>query len=234
MEFEQQTVVVTGGAGTLGQAVAHAFLQKGACVVLMDRGFDGIAMKWAVTNGNVMFAPLDLLDRAEVVSSIGNVMALYGRIDVVCHTAGGFSSGETVHNTAEATWKRMYEINVQTLLNVSEPIIPHMIESSRGKIVTVGALSAQKGTPNTAAYAASKSMVVRISESMSSELREYNINVNCVLPSIINSPANRLDMPDADPHRWVQPSDVAEVMVFLSSGAARAIHGVALPVTGLS
>jgi NAD(P)-dependent dehydrogenase (short-subunit alcohol dehydrogenase family) len=199
----------------------------------MDKVLDVSSMTWATHHRNVMFVPVDLLDRSALASCVDSILARQGRIDVVCHTAGGFTFGESTHATAETTWEKMHAINVRTLLNVSEAIVPHMIESQQGKIVTVGAQSAQRGQQKMAAYVASKSVVLRITESMSSELREHNINVNCVLPSIIDSPANRLAMPDEDPQRWVRPGDLAEVMVFLCSGAARAIHGAALPVTGL-
>jgi NAD(P)-dependent dehydrogenase (short-subunit alcohol dehydrogenase family) len=109
-----------------------------------------------------------------------------------------------------------------------------MISASGGKIVNVGAYAAQKGAAQMGAYIASKSAVIRLTETMAAELREKNINVNCVLPTIIDTPQNRAAMPDADPARWVAPADLARVIVFLSSDAARAIHGAALPVTGLS
>jgi NAD(P)-dependent dehydrogenase (short-subunit alcohol dehydrogenase family) len=109
-----------------------------------------------------------------------------------------------------------------------------MIRDGGGKIVNVGAYAAQKGVAQMAAYIASKSAVIRLTEAMSAELREKNINVNCVLPTIIDTPENRAAMPKADPRRWVAPADLANVIAFLASDAARAIHGAALPVTALS
>jgi NAD(P)-dependent dehydrogenase (short-subunit alcohol dehydrogenase family) len=109
-----------------------------------------------------------------------------------------------------------------------------MIAAGGGKIINVGAFAAQKGAANMGAYIASKSAVMRLTETMAAELREKNINVNCVLPTIIDTPENRAAMPKADPTRWVAPDDLANVVVFLASDEARAIHGAALPVTGLS
>jgi len=112
--------------------------------------------------------------------------------------------------------------------------VPVMLKAGGGNIVNIGAFAAQKGAAQMGAYVASKSAVIRLTESMAAELREKNINVNCVLPTIIDTPENRAAMPDADPKRWVSPQALAEVIVFLSSDAARAIHGAAVPVTGLT
>ncbi|RYF45612.1 MAG: SDR family oxidoreductase, partial [Comamonadaceae bacterium] len=111
---------------------------------------------------------------------------------------------------------------------------PHMLAAGRGKIVNVGAFAAQRGMAQMGAYVASKAAVVRLTESMAAELRERNINVNCVLPTILDTPENRAAMPDNDPSRWVSPEDLAHVILFLASGHARAVHGAAIPVTALS
>jgi NAD(P)-dependent dehydrogenase (short-subunit alcohol dehydrogenase family) len=109
-----------------------------------------------------------------------------------------------------------------------------MLKAGGGKIVNIGAFAAQRGIAQMAAYTAAKSAVIRLTEAMAGELREKNINVNCVLPSIIDTPENRNAMPDADPAKWVSPKDLANVIAFLASDEARAIHGAAVPVTGLS
>jgi NAD(P)-dependent dehydrogenase (short-subunit alcohol dehydrogenase family) len=126
------------------------------------------------------------------------------------------------------------DLNARTVLNMSRAVVPVMLKGGGGKIVNVGAFAAQKGVAQMGAYIASKSAVIRLTEAMAAELREKNINVNCVLPTIIDTPQNRAAMPDADPRRWVAPRALADVIAFLASDAARAIHGAALPVTGLS
>lgn len=234
MTFAEKTVVVTGAAGNLGKAVAKAFLDQKARVVLVDRDRTTLCREFRQENSHIVFAPVDLLNIEGVQRSIDGVIARSGRIDIVCNLTGGFSMGESVHATSENTWKSMFDLNVQSLLNVSQALVPHMIANGRGCIVNVGAYSALKGMSQMGAYTAAKSAVVRITESMSAELRDRNINVNCVLPSIIDTPANRAAMPEADPHRWVSPGDLAAVILFLCSDAARAVHGAALPVTGLS
>jgi len=158
----------------------------------------------------------------------------FKRIDVLCNIAGGFRMGRPVHETTDADWNFLMDLNARTVLHTARAVVPHMIAAGGGRIVNVGAFAAQKGAANMGAYIASKSAVMRLTETMAAELREKNINVNCVLPTIIDTPANRADMPKADPKRWVAPADLANVIVFLCSDEARAIHGATLPVTGLS
>ena len=157
-----------------------------------------------------------------------------GRIDVLCNIAGGFRMGEAVHETSDETWDLLFDLNARSLLHTVRAVVPRMLTAGGGKIVNVGAFAAQKGVAGMGAYCASKSAVIRLTEAMAAELRESHINVNCVLPTIIDTPENRSAMPDADPARWVSPADLASVVLFLSSKAARAVHGAALPVTGLS
>lgn len=158
----------------------------------------------------------------------------FGRIDVLCNLAGGFRMGDPVHATPAADWDFLFGLNARTLLHMAQAVVPGMIDAGGGKIVNIGAFAAQKGAAQMGAYIASKSAVIRLTESMAAELREKNINVNCVLPTIIDTPENRNAMPGADPARWVAPQDLASVIAFLASDAARAVHGAALPVTGLS
>jgi len=208
-----RTVVITGAAGNLGRVVADAFSGLGDKLVLLD----------AKTG-------TDLLDP----SSVKAALAKAGRVDVLCNIAGGFRMGSPVHETTDKDWDFLFDLNARTVLNMSRAVVPIMLKAGGGKIVNVGAFAAQKGVAQMGAYVASKSAVIRLTETMAAELREKNINVNCVLPTIIDTPENRAAMPDADPKRWVAPQDLAKVIVFLASDAARAIHGAAIPVTGLS
>ena len=158
----------------------------------------------------------------------------FGRVDVLCHLAGGFRMGEAVHETNDDTWDFLLDINVRTMVNVARTVVPHMIERGGGKIVSVGAFAAGSGVARMGAYCASKAGVTRLTEAMSAELKEHGIRVNCVLPTIIDTPDNRSAMPDADPSRWVSTQALADVIGFLASDASRAIHGAAIPVAGLS
>jgi len=226
------TVLVTGASGNLGRAVAHAFAERGANLVLIDRRLERLAAAFGGESASRIFAIADLLDRTQVEAAARTAIERFGRIDVLCNIAGGFRMGTQVHETTDGDWDFLFDINVRTLLNAVRAVVPRM--NAGGKIINVGAASAQKGVEGMGAYCAAKSAVIRITEAMAAELREKNINVNCVLPTIIDTPENRAAMPGADPGRWVAPDDLAQVFVFLASPAARAIHGAAVPVSALS
>lgn len=231
MSTAPQTVMITGAAGHLGRAVATAFHERGARLVLLDR--DAGALHKAFGHlGGALLLDADLLDRERLAARVAEAIQGVGRIDVLCHLAGGFRMGEPVHATAPATWDFLMDLNARSLLNVAAAVVPHLVEQGAGKVVTVGAGAARQGGAHMGAYAASKSALIRLTESMSAELRDQGINVNCVLPSIIDTSDNRAGMPDADFSRWVAPEALAEVIAFLASDAARAIHGAAIPVTG--
>jgi NAD(P)-dependent dehydrogenase (short-subunit alcohol dehydrogenase family) len=181
-----------------------------------------------------VFMDVNLLNPDSVVSAVGKALERFGRIDVLCNIAGAFRMGAPVHETKDADWDFLFGVNARSVLNTARAIVPAMLKGGGGKIVNIGAFAAQRGAANMGAYVASKSAVIRLTESMAAELREKNINVNCILPTIIDTPENRAAMPNADPRKWVAPQDLAAVIVFLASDAARAIHGAAIPVAGLS
>ena len=229
MQFTDRTVVITGASGNLGRALAEAFADLGARLALMD-----------VKRGDLQdhpsqaFLEVDLLKPDSVAAAVGKALERFGRIDVLCNIAGGFRMGSPVHETKDGDWDFLFGLNARSVLNTARAAVPAMLKGGGGKIVNIGAFAAQRGAANMGAYIASKSAVIRLTESMAAELREKNINVNCVLPTIIDTPENRAAMPNADPRKWVAPQDLAAVIVFLASDAARAIHGAAIPVTGLS
>ena len=225
MRFDNKTVLVTGAAGHLGRVVAQAFGELGANLVLLDLKEDKTAR---------FFLKTDLRNPDSVRASVGKALDRHGRIDVLCNIAGAFRMGAPVHDTLDEDWDFLFDVNAKSVLYMSRAVVPAMLKAGAGKIVNVGAFAAQRGAANMGAYVASKSAVIRITETMAAELREKNINVNCVLPTIIDTPDNRAAMPKADPGRWVATQDLAAVIVFLASDAARAIHGAAVPVTGLS
>ena len=234
MSLDNRTAIVTGAAGNLGKAVAHAFADQGANLVLVDLKRDSLERAFGSENDRRVFAPANLLQVSGATGVAQAALARFGRIDVLCNIAGGFRMGEMVHETSDENWNFLFDINTRTLLHTVRAMVPHMIKAGAGKIVNVGAFAAQKGAAQMGAYTASKATVIRMTEAMAAELREKNINVNCVLPTIIDTPENRAAMPKADPARWVAPADLANVIVFLASDAARAVHGAAVPVTALS
>ena len=234
MRFDRKTVMVTGAAGNLGRAVAQGFADRGARLVLVDLDRGRLESAFGGDAEDRLLAPADLLDRASTAAAVQAAGQRFGGIDVLCHLAGGFRMGEAVHETSDATWDFLLDLNARTLINIAHAVVPVMLAAGSGRIVTVGAGAAQKGAGRMGAYCAAKASVIRLTEAMSAELREQGINVNCVLPSIIDTPENRADMPQADPSRWVAPAALADVVAFLASDAARAVHGATLPVTGLS
>jgi NAD(P)-dependent dehydrogenase (short-subunit alcohol dehydrogenase family) len=234
MTFEDRTVVVTGAAGNLGRAVADAFAERGAKLVLVDLRSDALEKAYGGGTAQRLLVPANLLEQSAVDAAVTGAIERFGRIDVLCNIAGGFRMGEPVHATSDANWNFLFDLNARTLLHASRAVVPHMIQAGRGTIVNVGAYAAQKGVAQMGAYVAAKGAVIRLTEAMAAELREKGVNVNCVLPTIIDTPENRAAMPKADPSRWVAPRDLAQVILFLASDAARAVHGAAIPVTGLS
>lgn len=228
------TVMITGASGNLGRAVAAAFEANGAQVALVDRQRDRLERHYGIETAQRLYLVADLTHPDALQAAARSAMDRFGGIDVLCNIAGGFRMGPPVHETPDADWDFLFAINTRTVVNAARAVVPHMLAAGHGKIVNVGAYGALKGSADMAAYIASKSAVIRITESMAAELRERNINVNCVLPTTLDTPENRAAMPKADPAKWVAPADLANVIVFLASDAARAVHGTAIPVTGLS
>lgn len=235
MDFSQKTIAITGAAGNLGRSVAAAFAEHNAQLVLFDVEQEHLDRVFPENNSNQLKLAVDLLDAEAVKAAVEQVENQFGRIDVLCAIAGGFDMGEAVHETPLSKWNRMLDINANTLLNSVQAIVPVMLKNHSGKIITIGANATRyQSVANMGAYCASKSIVMRMTESMSAELRGQGINVNGVLPSIINTPENRAAMPDANHASWVLPEQLAAVILFLASDAASAVHGALIPVTGLS
>ena len=234
MTFAKQTVLVTGAGGNLGQAVADAFFERGANLVLLGRRREELTKVYGSANARRLLAPADVLDQAEVEAAVASAIERFERIDVLCNIAGGFRMGAPVYETTDEMWQSMLDVNARSVITMARAVVPRMLAAGSGKIVNVAAMAALKGGAGMGTYAASKSATIRLTETMAAELRDKGINVNCVMPSIIDTPQNRAAMPDADPRRWVAPAALAEVILFLASDAARAIHGAAIPVVGLS
>lgn len=227
----QRSVVISGAAGHLGRAVAQAYLQRGDRVTLLDRHASKLNAEFH-GNDRVVLCEIDLMDRDAVRSGFVQASKAFERVDTICHLAGGFHMGRAVHDIDVDGWTSLMALNATSLIHMAAAGVPHLKAAGGGAIVTVGAGSAQRGAALMGAYCASKSALMRLTESMSAELKDEQVNVNCVLPSIIDTADNRAAMPGADFDRWVSPTALAEVILFLTSDASRAIHGAAIPVTG--
>ena len=233
MDFANRTVVVTGASGHLGRAVAAVFAERGANLALIARRKEQLAEAFASDGPTRLLLAADLLKRDDLARAVATTVERFGSIDVLCNITGAFRMGEPVHELSDATLDFLLDANVRTLVNAAHAVVPVMRAGNGGRIVNVAAFAARKGAALMGAYSAAKSAVVRLTEAMDAELREHRINVNCVLPTIIDTPDNRAAMPRADPAKWVAPQDLANVIAFLASDDARAVHGAALPVTGL-
>ena len=224
--MDGKVVVVTGASGALGKVVAEAALARGARV----GGVDYAASQIPATENRIELGEVDLSDAAQAKKAIDAVASHFGRLDALINIAGGFAF-EAVAEGDPKTWQRMYALNVLTALNASRAALSHLAASSSGRIVNVGAMGALQAGAGMGAYAASKAGVHRLTEALAAEWKG-KIAVNAVLPSIIDTPANRASMPKADFGKWVTPQELANVILFLVSDAASAITGALLPVSG--
>jgi len=234
-DFSDKVIIVTGPGGNLGSAVIKRFKPENPSFVLLDRHSERLNQRFpelAKTTGHLLIPDIDLVNQESVHAAIQKAINTFGHIDCVIHTAGGFQMGEQVHEITAESWNHMMDLNVKTLLNISRSVIPQMIHQQSGKIITIGARPSFSGKARMGAYSAAKTAVLRLTESMSAELKSKGINVNCVIPGTIDTPDNRQAMPDADTSRWVSPESLADVIYFLCSRAANDIHGSAIPVYG--
>jgi NAD(P)-dependent dehydrogenase (short-subunit alcohol dehydrogenase family) len=223
-----RSILITGGFGVLGRAVGEAARVAGYRVALVDR-----APKPADLPADVYaFPDVDLTDPEDAATAVQKAVDALGGLDVLANVAGGFL-WQTLEDGHSGAWELMHRLNLSTCLNTSRAALPHLKASPAGRIVNIGANAAVKATAGMGAYAASKAGVHRLTESLAEETKGSGVTVNAVLPSIIDTPANRADMPDADPKKWVAPADLAHVILFLASPQAQALTGALIPVTGL-
>lgn len=218
--------VITGASGALGKVVAEAAIARGARVA----GIDYAAATTGTTADRIELGGVDLSDAAQASKAISAAASHFGRLDVLVNIAGSFSF-ETVSEGDPKTWQRLYTINVMTALNASRAAISHLVASEAGRIINIGAMGALQAAGGMGPYAASKSGVHRLTEALAAELKG-KVTVNAVLPSTIDTPANRRDMPKADFSAWVTANELADVILFLASDAASAVTGALLPVRG--
>ena len=231
-DFTGQVVLVTGAAGNLGQAVGAAFQTAGARLALVARSSQQLAALWPA--GPAIFHCLaDLTDPPGVTAAVDQVVAHYGRLDVLANIAGGFTMGPPIHETSPETWQFMLDLNARSAFLTSRAAIPHFRRQGRGKIINIAARAALEGRANMGPYCVSKAAVITLTETLAAENKAAGVNVNCILPGTLDTPQNRASMPDVDPTHWVKPTALAEVVLFLASESASAIHGAALPVYGL-
>jgi NAD(P)-dependent dehydrogenase (short-subunit alcohol dehydrogenase family) len=220
-------ILVTGAAGVLGQAVIATLVARGEAVVAVD-----LAPMIPSAGQRLSVGGIDLADATAGAALIAQLTgtAGAGSLTGLVNVAGGFL-WETVSEGGWASWERMYRINVQTAFEATRLALP-ALRSTRGAIVNVSAAATARAGAGMGAYTAAKSAVSRLTEALAAEELANGVRVNAVMPSVIDTPANRRDMPDADPSRWVSPSEIAEVVAFLLSPAASGVTGALVPVVG--
>ncbi len=226
-DFTNRVALITGASGALGDAVVEAFLVRGATVA-------GVARSMKKTGGRERFHAVeaDLTKpegaRAVAAAAIGQA----GKIDILVHVMGAFAGGQPVAETDDATWAKMISLNLSAAFFMVRAVLPAMIDARYGRIVAVGSRASLEPAANLSAYNVSKAGLNTLIRTVALEGREQGITANVVLPSIIDTPANREAMPEADFSRWVQPAAIAEQIVWLSSEAAGDISGALIPVYG--
>lgn len=236
-ELAEKVVLITGASGALGIAVSQYFYDAGAKLALADRNEAALQAQFGGWDSERIFIipNINVIDRSDVEWFTQAVVQKFNTIDILVNIVGAFRMGTPVHETPEETWDLMMNVNGKSVFLVSSIVGRVMVGSNQGgRIINIGAKAALSGGPQSAAYGASKAAVLRITESMAAELKGSGITVNAVIPSIIDTEANRKDMPSADFRKWVQPASLAGVIGFLASDAARDITGAAIPVYGAS
>jgi NAD(P)-dependent dehydrogenase (short-subunit alcohol dehydrogenase family) len=226
--MDGKRIAITGGFGALGSVVGRVALARGARVALIDRAAEprGEAVAGALLVGGV-----DLTDISSARAAFARIAESFGGLDGLANIAGGFAF-EHVADGGLETWDRLYAMNVKTAVTATKAALPLILASDAGRVVNVGAAGAVKAGVGMAAYAASKAGVMRFTEALAEELKPTKATANAVLPSIIDTPANRAEMGEKNAHTWVAPEALAEVIVFLMSDAARAVTGALVPVVG--
>jgi len=236
--FTGKIVLVAGGTGGLGQAVTLAFLEESANVLVTYRRqeefvrLDKAASASAATGSSLQSHQVDVTDEAAVRRLTDGIISSRGRVDVLVNAVGGYAGGMALWETDSTVFEQMLSLNLRSGYVLSRVIVPVMLKQRSGAIVNVASRTAEDHAAGAAAYAASKAAAVAMIDSLAADLKGTGVRANSVLPSIIDTEANRKAMPKADFSKWPKPSDIARVILFLSSDEARLIHGAAVPVYG--
>jgi len=233
-DFSNRTVLVTGGTGALGRAITSAFIRCNAEVISSYVVEKEIEQLKTETRSAVQLIKADVTKEEEVKRLVSNIISKYGHIHILANVVGGYFGGKSVSELDEKEWDLMITMNLKSAFLISKHVIPQMILSKYGRAVHVSSRTGLRSTGYDSAYAASKSGLIRLVESLAEETKESNINVNCIMPSILDTEANRKAMPTADFSKWVKPEDLANVVLFLCSEDARVITGAAIPTYGVA
>lgn len=230
-----RTVIVAGGTGGLGKSVSLLFLKEGANVVVTYRKEEEFtALKLAADShlSSLEGRRVDVTNEAEAANFMSEVLTLHGGVDVLVNTVGGYAGGIKLWETTTSTLDQMLALNLRSGFILARAVMPAMLSAGRGSIINIAAKAALDHGAGAAAYAASKAAAVALMDSLAADAMGSGVRVNSILPSIIDTPANRAAMPQSDFAAWPKPDDIAQIVLFLSSDLAKTIHGAAVPVYG--
>lgn len=246
-DFYGQVILITGGTGALGSKVSESFLNFSprAIIITFRSETEMLELKAKIFERSnkeqkenqhtlIEFVKVDITHEGEVKILISNILEKFGQIHVLANVVGGYIGGRSVSETSEEEWDKMMSINLKSAFLISKHVLTSMKKKKFGKIVYVSSATGAKANGNDSAYAASKAGLIRLVESMAEEIRGLNININCVLPTIIDTESNRQAMPTSNFSTWIPPEELAKVICFLSSEDSKVINGVALPTRGTS
>ncbi len=228
-----KVALVTGAAGNLGHGIVQTLSKMHARIIAVDKDSSALHNRYQNLLG-IHSQAADLTDAASVRTLLQQAAGVWNRLDIVVNVAGGFRMGPLVHETSDAEWDGMLDLNTRTVFHVCREALPYLLEQGGGKIINIAARAALQVKPQMAAYCVSKSAVITLTQALAEEYKHRGININCILPSIIDTPQNRAAMPGADFRQWVSVQALADVVLFLASDAARAIHGAAIPTYGVN
>lgn len=237
IDFSGKIVVVAGGTGGLGRAISQAFINEGATTVVTYRKEEEfLALKDAAGSNQSLLEghPVDVTNESAAAALISQVLSEHGTIDALVNAVGGYAGGVNLWDTSTATLDQMLALNLRSGYALVRAVLPAMLKAHHGSIVNVAAKAAFDHGAGAGAYAASKAAAVALMDSLAADCKGTGVRVNSILPSIIDTVANRKAMPDADFATWPEPQDIAQAILFLSSDSAKTIHGAAIPVYGNS
>jgi NAD(P)-dependent dehydrogenase (short-subunit alcohol dehydrogenase family) len=231
--FSNKVVLITGGTGAFGRTLVKRFLESGARTIASYRN-QTEADKLKSVNPQVEIIKLDISNEKEILKMVPKLISNFSRIDVLVNTVGGYLGGKNITELKEDDWESMMNLNLKSAYLISKHVIPIMKSAKGGKIIHVSSRTGLKSDGYDSAYAASKAALIRFVDSISQEFREDKININCILPTTIDTESNRRAMPNADFSKWLSPEDLANVVMFLCSSESKVINGAAIPTYGLS
>jgi NAD(P)-dependent dehydrogenase (short-subunit alcohol dehydrogenase family) len=235
--FQNKVALVTGATGALGKTVTRKLLENGARVAATYRtenGRNDLEQSVGALNSNLIEIKADVTDERSVQELIKTIIDKFGRIDFLLNIVGAYAGGTDIADTDLSQWDLMMNVNLKSAFLCAKTVLPHMMKQNYGRIVNVSSRTAVEKSrrAKSGAYAISKAGVIVLTETLADEMKNYDINVNCVMPSTIDTPSNRRNLPKADFSKWVDPNEIAEVMLFLLSDASKVTSGACIPVYG--